>query len=437
MITIALLSLLLSETTFAYEQTVYDVQKKLKELGYEPGPLDGIWGRQTEVAVKIFQQDYGLPVTGRLTKKTIRALGLTEFAEESLPSIIKRISSSVVVILTYNKKGGKLTQGSGFFINNKGNVITNIHVIKGASRAEVKTSDGKVYPVKEVLAEDKEDDIILLSVAIPQKKVRPISISDLLPEVGEQVVVIGNPLGFEQTVSDGIVSAVRQIPGFGKVVQITAPISPGSSGSPVVNMKGEVIGVATFQSVKGQNLNFAIPGERVAGLAMSKGRPLAKWEERRKEDWSGSAEELYAKGLPFVWAEDYEEALPYFEKAVKKNPRYADAHFQIGYCNMFLGHYQNAIEAFDQTIRIKPDDTDAYDNRGESYRRKGQYDKAISDFSKAIEIDPQHAIAHSNRGFIYLLKLGDLKKGCSDWKQACGFGDCTNYNLAKRKGYCK
>ncbi|UCF54312.1 MAG: trypsin-like peptidase domain-containing protein, partial [Bradyrhizobium sp.] len=87
--------------------------------------------------------------------------------------------------------------------NNKGHVITNRHVIEGSSRAEVKTSEGKVYPVKEVLGEDKEGDIILLSVAIPQKKVRPISISALLPEVGEQVVVIGNPLGLEQTVNRG------------------------------------------------------------------------------------------------------------------------------------------------------------------------------------------------------------------------------------------
>jgi hypothetical protein len=104
--------LLLSETTFAYNQTVYEAQKKLKELGYPPGPLDGIWGRQTEFAIKIFQQDHGLPVTGRLTKETLTALGLTEVAKQSLPSslpaIVKRISPSVVAIMTYNKAGKAL-----------------------------------------------------------------------------------------------------------------------------------------------------------------------------------------------------------------------------------------------------------------------------------------------------------------------------------------
>jgi S1-C subfamily serine protease len=71
--------------------------------------------------------------------------------------------------------------------------------------------------------------------------VYPISIVATSSEVGERVIVIGNPLGLEQTVSDGIVWAVRKIPNFGRIIQITAPISPGSSGSPVVNMQGEVI----------------------------------------------------------------------------------------------------------------------------------------------------------------------------------------------------
>jgi hypothetical protein len=85
--------------------------------------------------------------------------------------------------------------------------------------------------------------------------------------------VIGTPLGLEQTVSDGIVSARREIPGFGRIVQMTAPISPGSSGSPVLNMRGEVVGVATFLIDMGQNLNFAIPAEITGRL--HRGRSLA------------------------------------------------------------------------------------------------------------------------------------------------------------------
>ena len=87
-----------------------------------------------------------------------------------------------------------------------------------------------------------------------------------MPEIGEKVVVIGSPLGLEQTAADGIVSAIRQYRSFQKVIQITAPISPGSSGSPVVNMRGEVIGVAFMLMSAGQNLNFCVPGENIANL---------------------------------------------------------------------------------------------------------------------------------------------------------------------------
>lgn len=395
-------------------------------------------------------------------------------ATEDLPAIVKKIGQSVVVVQTYDKEGSSLGQGSGFFINEMGNVITNRHVLEGADRAEIKTADGKVYLVKEILAEDKEGDLILISVAITLKAVHPLSVSASLPEVGERVVVIGNPLGLEQTVSDGIVSAVREIPSFGKVVQITAPISPGSSGSPVVNMKGEVIAVATFQAVKGQNLNFSIPGKRVADLTPGKGIILAEWEEGRKKEWLDSAEEIYSKGLPFVWAEKYEDALPYFEEAVKRNPRYAEAHFQIGYCNLFLLRYEDAIRAFTQVIQIKrdytvvavvytnrglayynkgqydqaikdynkaieidPGNAVAYINRGFAYRNKGQYDQAIKDYTKAIEIDPGNADAYYNRGFTYLMNLGDKIMGCADWKKACELGQCRNYNILKQKGDCR
>ena len=166
--------------------------------------------------------------------------------QENLPVLIKKVEPSIVVIFTYNKEGKNLGQGSGFFINKEGDVITNSHVLQEASRATVRTTDGKDYSVKKVLVEDKEGDLIRISVDIPGEAVRPLPVTTKLPDVGEKIIVIVTPLGLDKTVSDGIVSAVREIPAFGKIIQVTAPISPGSSGSPVINMKGEVIGIATF-----------------------------------------------------------------------------------------------------------------------------------------------------------------------------------------------
>jgi Tfp pilus assembly protein PilF len=341
---------------------------------------------------------------------------LQALAQEKLPEIVKKIEPSTVVILTYDKDGKIIGQGSGFFISKEGDIITNRHVLAGAHRAEVKTTSGKVYPITLIVAEDKEADIIRASVNITKESVRPLSLSSSIPEVGERVAVIGSPLGLERTVSDGIVSAVREIPAFGKIYQITAPISPGSSGSPVVNMRGEVIGVATFQFVEGQNLNFAIPGERIVKLKTEKGKTLDEWKMGKTEEWLSSAEGLYYLGLISLWADEYEKALPYFKKAVKKDPSYADAYFQIGFCSGELGHHKEAIEAFKQVIRIQPDYTEAHYNLGVTYAVLGRHTEAIKAYKEAIGINPDHAEAHSNLGSAYF-KLGRYMEAIEAYKQ--------------------
>ena len=203
---------------------------------------------------------------------------------ENLPSLIKRIKPSTVIIFAYDDKGEFLKLGSGFFISQNGDVITNYHVIQGASSAEIKTSDEKTYPITYIVAGDEQNDIIRLSVNIPSQYVYPLSLSKTIPEVGERIIVYGSPLGLENTVSDGIVSAIRDIPDYGRIIQITAPISPGSSGSPVLNMQGEVIGVASFQIVEGQNLNFAIPSEKISSLILTEENKISISEEMFRQE---------------------------------------------------------------------------------------------------------------------------------------------------------
>ena len=342
-------------------------------------------------------------------------ISLPTLAQERLSEIIKKIEPSTVVILTYDKDGKIISQGSGFFISKNGDIITSRHVLARAYSAGVKTINGKIYPITLIVAEDKEADLIRASVNIPVESVYPLSISSSIPEVGERVAVIGSPLGLERTVSDGIISAVRDIPAFGKIYQITAPISPGSSGSPVVNMKGEVIGVATFQFVEGQNLNFAIPGERIAKLKTEKGKTLDEWKMGKTEESLDSAEGLYYAGLIFLWADDYEKALPYFENAAKKDPLFADAYFQIGFCNDSLERYTEAIEAYKQAIRIKPDYADAHNNLGVAYGSLGRYTEEIEAYKQAIRIKPDDAKAHYGLGVAYLI-IGDRGSALNEYK---------------------
>src|SRR5688500_3473137 len=178
-------------------------------------------------------------------------------AQDELPELVRRIKPSAVAIETFDARGEKLSRGSGFFIA-PDRVVTNRHVIDNAYKAEIHSFTGAIYPVKGVVAIDAEADIALLRVDVPAAQARPLSLDRTSPQEGESVVVIGNPLGLEGSVSNGIVSAVRDIPTFGRIIQITAPISPGSSGSPVVNMQGQVIVNATMQMIGVQSENLAM-----------------------------------------------------------------------------------------------------------------------------------------------------------------------------------
>lgn len=341
----------------------------------------------------------------------------SSFGQENLPAVVKRVEPSVVVILTFDKEGKLLGQGSGFFVSKNGDVITSRHVLQGAKRAEVKTANGKVYAVKRVLAEDAEGDLIRVSADIPGDSVHPLSVSAVLPEVGERIIVIGSPFGLEMTVSDGIVSAIREILEFGKIIQVTAPISPGSSGSPVVNMKGEVIGVATFFIVAGQNLNFAIPVERIAKLAPGEGQLLSAREERRIEEWVVSPEGLYATGLRYLWVEEYEKALPYFVEAVKKNANHADAYNNLCMAYAILERYAEAVASCKEAILLKPDLAEAHSNLGWSYHKLGRYQEAIQSCKQAIHIKPDFAMAHYNLGNNHIA-LGEHQEAIESYKQA-------------------
>lgn len=313
---------------------------------------------------------------------------------ESLPSLIKRIKPSTVIIFVYDGKGEFLQLGSGFFISQNGDVITNYHVIQGASSAEIKTADEKIYPITYIVAEDKQNDLIRLSVNIPSQYVYPLSLSKTIPEVGERIIVYGSPLGLEKTVSDGIVSAIREVPSYGKLIQITAPISPGSSGSPVLNMKGEVIGIAALQMIEGQNLNFAIPSERIANLNLTEEEKTFTTEElfgqESKEKKDSDYSEAVNKALYFMNKEEYEKALPYLEIETKANrsPYKAWAYFQIGYCYAELGVHIKEIEAYKQSIRIDPNNADVYHCLGITYAYLGYYTEALDVLKQAIRIDP-------------------------------------------------
>jgi len=135
--------------------------------------------------------------------------------------------------------------------------VTNYHVIKDGTSALVKLPNGSFFVVDGVLASDKDRDVAIIKVHGNDFRTLILGDSSRL-QVGEEVVAIGNPLSLESTVSNGIVSGIRSDEGR-RILQITTPISHGSSGGPLFNMFGQVVGITSAALVGGENLNFAVP----------------------------------------------------------------------------------------------------------------------------------------------------------------------------------
>ena len=175
--------------------------------------------------------------------------------------IAKSVLTSTVLIVMEDANGKSISSGSGFFIE-RGMIATNLHVVEGVLKGYVKrVGTNKKYPIIGIAAMDSRQDLAILIVSDFGAPILPLGNSDKV-QVGESIYVAGNPIGFlEGTFSNGIVSGVREFRVDSKRIQITAPISKGSSGGPVLNSKGEVIGVAVSTITAGQNLNFAIPSD--------------------------------------------------------------------------------------------------------------------------------------------------------------------------------
>jgi len=320
-------------------------------------------------------------------------------AQEGLPTLVKRVKPAVVAIATYDSNGEALMTGSGFFLTS-GQVVTNLHVVRGAARAEIKTLDGKgkVYPVNGALAVDEEGDLALLSIDMPLQPARGSELASELPDEGEPIFVIGNPLKLEGSVSDGIVSAVREVPNSYRIIQITAPISHGNSGSPVFNLRGQVLGVVTVKVTNGQNINLAIAAGRVAQLRAGKLLPLTDITMKGKGD---VAESSYRNGLDSLWLGNYDSAVGYFENAVNKNPKRADAWVQVGYCRVKQGKNQEAIRAYLQALQLKPEAAEIHNKLGDAYYYAGRLREAIESYTAAKELQPTNAETFYNLAIAY------------------------------------
>ena len=317
---------------------------------------------------------------------------ISPVSAQTVPEIAEKALAATVYLEMQDSNGKTLGFGSGFFV--KPNLIaTNYHVIAGAASGTAKlVGKHMTYEIEGVAATYKYNDLVLLKVSASGIKPLPIGNSDAV-KIGETVYVAGNPKGLEGTFSDGIISSRHGGHAKGRL-QMTAPISPGSSGGPVLNRKGEIIGVASLIVEGGQNLNFAIPSLYIKTLLALSGtvKPLPQGNR------SVSAEIYFVQGTMNYYSGLYNLAIANYDKAIQLKPNYAMVYYNRGIAKVDLGQYVDAIKDFDKAIQLKPDNAMAYNNRGNTSAVLGQYVDAIKDFDEAIQLKPDNAMAYYNRG---------------------------------------
>lgn len=172
---------------------------------------------------------------------------------DNLSDLVDELEPAVFLIET---NGGKL--GTGFFVGPNGLAVSNHHVFKEASAWRATLSDGRKLPVTEIVEDRPDQDYVIFRVGGLLGSHVYLRPSPNTPRRASSVYVIGNPNGLERTFTTGVVSALRTVENPGDVIQFDAAISPGSSGSPVLNPLGEVVGIATFKHTECENCNFAV-----------------------------------------------------------------------------------------------------------------------------------------------------------------------------------
>ena len=236
----------------------------------------------------------------------VLAPSAAEPQERALTEIVREAKDAVVQLRSYDATGTYLGEGSGFMLPD-GRIATNAHVVEGAVRVEIVNATGRLAgAVDHASTLSATVDLAILPALGGAATGLPLSSRE--PAVGETVIVIGSPQGLANTVSEGIVSAIREVRGR-RLLQITAPISPGSSGGPVLNGQGRVIGVSVSQMRDGQNLNFAVPvGDLVALVSSPPGRMA--FPTRREGAVTNATASVGDSAESELTAEDIIAALP-------------------------------------------------------------------------------------------------------------------------------
>ncbi|HAX48488.1 MAG TPA: hypothetical protein DCX92_05840, partial [Bacteroidetes bacterium] len=288
-------------------------------------------------------------------------------------------------------------------INSDGLIVTNHHVCKDANRIEIKHYNKEIKNVS-IYKYDEVKDILFLQTDDRTLTPIPYGSSSTL-RTGQRIYAVGSPEGYENSISEGIVSGFRTDENNVKLIQMTCPITDGSSGGAVLNSKGELIGL----SVSGQHegaLYFAIPVNDIYAIIGI---------ETQYTEVSDPFK-YYEIGTQANESKNYNDAEVYFSKYLEKFSSDATAYYKRGYARFKLKEYKKAISDF-STVLQTSETSESFFYRGNCYYSLKDYKNALADYNKAIEQEPDNYDIYYNRGYANF-RLKNYSEAVSDWQKA-------------------
>jgi len=311
------------------------------------------------------------------------------WAAKTPEQIFQQASQSVVVIHAYDGDGNPVNQGGGV-VTARELVTTNCHVIVGAVTLEVHIRQ-QTYAATPATANEDRD---LCQIKVPQLNAPRVTLYTGRVRVGQRVYAIGAPEGLELTLTEGLISSLREFDGS-QYIQTSAGISQGSSGGGLFDVEGRLIGITAFFVGEGPNLNFALPAAWIVELERgSRARTVDSGQDGAEARWLQRVSEARAK-------KDWPNVVSLSQQWVRVMPRNARAWQELGDAYSATNRPRRAIPAYQQAVRYDGESFDAWHNLGWTYLALNQYDRAIEAIQEALRVKPGHARATYNLGAAY------------------------------------
>jgi len=337
----------------------------------------------------------------------------------TIQQIAAKVSPSVATLTVLGQDGQIAATGSGFVVG-KNMIAMNLHVVWGAHSVTANFPGGRSENVPGVILVDADHDLVTLAANTDGIPALPLGET---PAVGETVVAVGSPEQLTNSVSSGIISGIRFQDNV-KTIQTTAPISPGSSGGPLLNNTGVVVGVTSSHYVEGQNLNFAVPASYIRKIIPKVYVAVQTWDSAEKliKEWrtggvtaksttdaqsaksavdnaKDDAITAIALGNVYYTQGKFDEAIEQYRKSISLDPQASVPHYNLANIFYIQGKLDQALDEYKVAARLNPSDPDAHDKLASLYADIKLYDKAIAEADETIRLNPKYADACIHKGY--------------------------------------